>query len=138
MDDITAGLPETPETPETIIQEGFNPVNTNLSPAEIANLTGYINVIKSFIEGKRIEVSTDSGVTWEVTDYPHFNFQMCQYRVKPEILYLYYCVYRTVLGSVHTSVPMAYESYIHDVVNKLQESNYDILEECKITITNVL
>lgn len=113
-------------------------INENLKPSDVSTLTGYVHVIKSFIAGKTIEVSLDAGITWQVSDYPHFNFQMCQYRVKAETVQLYYCVYRTILGSVHTSTPSAYESYIQDVVNKLQESKYDILEERKITITNVL
>lgn len=110
-------------------------INENLNKEEIKELKQYISIIKAFIEGKQIEERSVDTTLWQVTNQPQFNFQKYEYRVKGEAQELYYCVYRTKLGSVHISTPSCHETYTSTVINKLKGNKFDILEERKITIS---
>jgi hypothetical protein len=105
-----------------------------LKPAEIENLRGYIKVIEAFIQGKQIQCSPFDDSHWYDVAMPTFDFQNANYRIKPEVKELYYCVYQTKSGAVFVTQPRSKEEFDSDVNTIVNDMIGVILEERKITV----
>lgn len=106
-----------------------------LKPHEIENLRGYIKIIEAFIQGKKIQCSPFDDSHWYDTSMPTFNFESANYRIKPEVKELYYCIYKTCIGCVYNTNPV--DKKIHQKnVDVIIEEGGVILEERKITINS--
>lgn len=111
-------------------------MSNNLKPHEIENLRGYIKVIEAFIQGKKIQCSPFDDSHWYDTTMPTFNFESANYRIKPEVKELYYCVYQTKSGAVFVTQPRSKDEFACDVNTIVNDMIGVILEERKITVTS--
>ena len=107
-----------------------------LKPSEIETLNGYIKVIQAYIQGKNIQSTPFGNGEWEDAEFPLFNFQNFDYRIKPEVKELYYCVYQTKSGAVFVTQPKSKEEFARDVDTIVNDMIGVILEERKITVTS--
>jgi len=45
-----------------------------------------IEVVQAYLDGKTIQCKKKSGTTWGITHRPYWNFDLMEYRVKPDPL----------------------------------------------------
>jgi hypothetical protein len=48
-----------------------------------------IEVVQAFMDGKQIQIRERGRLKWTDRDYPRWNFEACEYRVKPEPLVIW-------------------------------------------------
>lgn len=110
-------------------------MSRKLNSAQIENLRGYIKVIEAFIQGKQLQYRPFDDAHWYDTNVPTFNFECGEYRIKPEVKELFYCIYKTPLGYFYSTNPVSKEQY-NRFTEDIISADGVIVEERKITVTS--
>ena len=48
------------------------------------SIESMIEVLQAYKDGKKVECSHNNGKSWQVTDFPLWNFKSVEYRIAPE------------------------------------------------------